>query len=66
MSPGETAVVQPGVWHDWWNAGNRDARVRVEVTPGVRFVHMVETFFGLAAEGRTTRTNFRTRCSLRS
>ena len=55
LHQGETAVVQPGVWHDWWNAGNRDARVRVEVTPGVRFVHMVETFFGLARLGHTDR-----------
>jgi cupin domain len=44
----ETAVIEPGVWHDWWNAGDRDARVRVEITPGERFVHMIETFFGLA------------------
>jgi quercetin dioxygenase-like cupin family protein len=35
---GETAVIEPGVWHDWWNAGDRDARVRVEVTPGERFL----------------------------
>jgi hypothetical protein len=21
------------VWHAWWNASDRDARVRVEVTP---------------------------------
>jgi hypothetical protein len=27
--------------------------VRVEVTPGDRFVHMVETFFGLARLGHT-------------
>ena len=50
---GETAVIEPGVWHDWWNAGDRDARVRVEVTPGERFLHMIETFFGLARLGHT-------------
>jgi quercetin dioxygenase-like cupin family protein len=49
----ETAVIEPGVWHDWWNAGDRDARVRVEITPGERFVHMIETFFGLARLGHT-------------
>ena len=53
--PGETVVIEPGVWHDWWNAGDRDARVRVEVTPGERFVHMIETFFGLARLGHTDR-----------
>jgi mannose-6-phosphate isomerase-like protein (cupin superfamily) len=50
---GETAVIEPGVWHDWWNATVRDIRVRVEITPGERFVHMIETFFGLARFGHT-------------
>jgi len=53
LHPGETAVIEPGVWHDWWNAGDRDARVRVEITPGARFAHMIETFFGLARLGHT-------------
>jgi hypothetical protein len=53
LHQGETAVIEPGVWHDWWNAGDRDARVRVEITPGERFVHMIETFFGLARLGHT-------------
>ena len=55
LHQGETAVIQPGVWHDWWNAGDRDARVQVAVTPGERFVHMIETFFGLARLGYTDR-----------
>jgi quercetin dioxygenase-like cupin family protein len=50
---GESAVIEAGVWHDWWNAGDRDARVRVEVTPGERFAHMIETLFGLARLGHT-------------
>jgi quercetin dioxygenase-like cupin family protein len=49
----ETATIEPDVWHDWWNAGDRDARVRVEVTPGERFAHMIETLFGLARLGHT-------------
>lgn len=53
LHQGGTMVIEPGVWHDWWNAGDRDARVRVEVTPGERFVHMIETFFGLARLGYT-------------
>ncbi|HZM58610.1 MAG TPA: cupin domain-containing protein [Vicinamibacterales bacterium] len=53
LHQGETLVIEPNVWHDWWNAADRDARVRVEVTPGERFVHMVETFFGLARLGHT-------------
>lgn len=53
LRQGETSVVEPGVWHDWWNAGDRDARVRVEITPGDRFLQMIETFFWLAKLGYT-------------
>jgi len=53
LSEGEAGVVEPGVWHDWWNASDRDALVRVEVTPGERFGHMIETLFGLARLGYT-------------
>jgi len=53
LREGETATIEPNVWHDWWNAGDRDARVRVEVTPGERFAHMIETLFGLARLGHT-------------
>mgnify|MGYP001330018156 CR=1 FL=1 len=50
---GETAAIEPDVWHDWWNASDRDVLVRVEVMPGERFVHMIETLFGLARLGHT-------------
>ena len=51
LRAGEGAEIEPGVWHDWWNEGDTDAIVRVEVTPGERFIHMIETLFGLAREG---------------
>lgn len=53
LHQGESAVIEPDVWHDWWNASDRDARVRVEVTPGERFAYMIETLFGLAQLGHT-------------
>lgn len=53
LKEGESAVIEPGLWHDWWNASGRDARVRVETTPGERFAHMLETLFGLAELGHT-------------
>ena len=55
LSQGKTAIIERNVWHDWWNASDKDARVRVEITPGERFVHMIETFFGLARLGHTDR-----------
>jgi quercetin dioxygenase-like cupin family protein len=51
LHEGETGVVEAGVWHDWWNAADRNARARVEITPGERFAHMIETLFGLARLG---------------
>jgi mannose-6-phosphate isomerase-like protein (cupin superfamily) len=51
LRAGERADIEPGVWHDWFNRGTVDAVVRVEVTPGERFAHMLETLFGLAREG---------------
>jgi quercetin dioxygenase-like cupin family protein len=51
LREGESAEVPAGMWHDWWNAGDRDARARVEVEPGERFAHMIETLFGLARLG---------------
>ena len=50
---GESAAIEAGAWHDWWNASDRDARVRVEITPGERFAYMIETMFGLARLGNT-------------
>ena len=51
LQTGESADIEPGVWHDRFNRGAVDAVVRVEVTPGERFAHMIETLFGLAQEG---------------
>jgi quercetin dioxygenase-like cupin family protein len=53
LRQGETATIPPDEWHDWWNASDRDARVRVEVTAGERFGHMIETLYGLARLGHT-------------
>ena len=53
LREGESAVIEAGVWHDWWNAGDRDARARVEITPGERFAYMIEILFGLARLGHT-------------
>ena len=53
LARAETLVVEPDVWHDWWNATDYPTRVRVEITPGDRFAHMIETVFGLARLGHT-------------
>ena len=34
LGKGETATIDAGVWHESWNASDRDAQMRVELTPG--------------------------------
>lgn len=49
----ERLVVLPGVAHDWWNAGEEEAHVIVEIRPGLRFEEMAKNLFGLAQDGKT-------------
>ncbi len=51
VNAGQSPDIAPGTGHDWWNEAADDAIVRVEVTPGESFVHLIETTFGLAREG---------------
>lgn len=53
LGQGQTSAVGPGQWHDWWNASDIDALVRVEVVPGERFMHGIETLWGLGRLGHT-------------
>ncbi|HET7416825.1 MAG TPA: cupin domain-containing protein [Solirubrobacterales bacterium] len=56
----ELVEVPSGAVHDWWNAGDGIAHVRVEVAatqsapgePAIRFVSMIETLWSLGALGR--------------
>ncbi len=50
---GERLHVPPGVAHDWWNAGDEEARVIVEVSPAERFEEAIANSFGLAQDGKT-------------
>ena len=50
---GDVLDIPAGTVHDWWNAGEQEAHVRLDVWPAARFELLVETLFGLAAEGRT-------------
>lgn len=51
--PGERLHAPAGVAHDWWNAGDEEAHVIVEVRPGARFEEAIMNLFGLAQDGRT-------------
>jgi quercetin dioxygenase-like cupin family protein len=55
LGPGDSAEVPVDTVHDWWQVGDEEASVVVEVAPGDRFVEMVGTFFGLARDGKVDR-----------
>ena len=54
LAAGDEVSVPAGVPHDWWNAGEEEASVLVEIAPlNTRFLEMLATLFGLANAGRT-------------
>ncbi len=50
---GERLHIPPGTAHDWWNTGDEEAHVLVEVSPAARFEEAISTTFGLARDGKT-------------
>ena len=53
LSAGQLATVPAGRPHTWWNVGDEEAHVLVEVAPAMRTEMFFETFFGLAKDGKT-------------
>lgn len=51
--PGQPVEVPPGVVHDWWNVGDDEAHVLVDIRPAQRFELMVQNLYGLANDGKT-------------
>ena len=51
--PGDVVVVPAGVPHDFANAGDETALVRVEIRPALRMEQLFETAVALAEQGRT-------------
>ncbi len=51
--PGKWLHVPSGVAHDWWNAGDEEAHVLVEISPGARFEEAIRNGSGLAQYGKT-------------
>jgi mannose-6-phosphate isomerase-like protein (cupin superfamily) len=53
--PGEVVTVEPGTAHKFWNAGEGEARFTCKVSPALEFEQLIETMFGLAADGKTSK-----------
>jgi quercetin dioxygenase-like cupin family protein len=52
---GDMVTVEPGVVHSFRNAGEDEAHFVAEVTPALGFESFLETMFGLAADGKTSK-----------
>jgi quercetin dioxygenase-like cupin family protein len=50
--PGEHLVVPAGTPHVWWNAGDDELHVLVELRPALSAEAFFEAFFGLAQDGK--------------
>ncbi len=53
VTQGEEVAIPIGVAHRWWNAGQDELRIRMELRPALDTETFFETFFGLARDGKT-------------
>jgi quercetin dioxygenase-like cupin family protein len=55
MRAGDVAVVPTGRPHVWWNGGDEELHVLLDLRPALRTEMFFETLFGLAKDGKTNR-----------
>jgi quercetin dioxygenase-like cupin family protein len=53
--PGQRLTVPAGTPHKFWNAGEDEAHFVAEVRPALQFEQLIETMYGLAADGKTNK-----------
>jgi mannose-6-phosphate isomerase-like protein (cupin superfamily) len=56
--PGASMEVPPGLAHDWWNAGDDEAHVLVEIAPAAHFETAIRNSFGLDQDGEAYAREF--------
>ena len=55
LGPGESYTVEPGTAHKFENKGDVEVRFTCEVRPALSFEALIETMYGLAADGKTNK-----------
>jgi mannose-6-phosphate isomerase-like protein (cupin superfamily) len=55
LGPGESYTVEPGKAHKFENKGDAEVRFTCEVRPALSFEELIETMYGLAADGKTNK-----------
>lgn len=56
LGPGESVTFDPGDAHAFWNAGDRELAIEVELRPAMRTELFMRFAFGLSQVGHTTRS----------
>jgi mannose-6-phosphate isomerase-like protein (cupin superfamily) len=52
---GDVVVVEPGQSHNFWNRTDGEVSFKVEVRPALKIESLLETMYGLAADGKVNR-----------
>src|SRR5206468_6875862 len=55
LKPGEVVIVERGVSHKFWNAGDDELRFTCTVTPALQFERLIATMYSLASAGKTNK-----------
>jgi quercetin dioxygenase-like cupin family protein len=55
LERGESAVVEAGTAHKFWNAGDEPVMFHCVVSPALQFESLIESMFALARDGKTNR-----------
>ena len=56
LAAGEALVGPQGIRHFLWNDSQEEARLIIDLRPPLQFAAMLETFFGLARDGKVDKT----------
>jgi quercetin dioxygenase-like cupin family protein len=55
LTQGESATVEPGTAHRFWNDGDEPVMFHCTISPALQFESLIESMFGLARDGKTNR-----------
>lgn len=55
LAPGESATVEAGTAHKFWNDGDEPIMFHCTISPALQFESLIESMFALARDGKTNR-----------
>ena len=55
LTAGESATVEAGTAHKFWNDGDEPVVFTCKISPALQFESLIESMFGLARDGKTNR-----------